>query len=332
MTLPDDPAPAVPSEPSGPATKRRSLRKPIALGSAIVFGAALAVIVSTHDLVKIGSPGMAPALMAGDRVVVRKTAYGWRERRVPERGDLVVFPSPDHPESTVVKRVIGLAGDSITLQQGIVLINGWRVPTCVAGLAKFDVGGKEHNVVAIVELLGDTAYLVFHDDAGSDKNDVVATPRDAANHAHADEAHSNEHAEESEEHAQGESTEHSHGGHMQGPYTVRDDEVFVLGDNRENSHDSRAWLDGHGTGVRVDRIKGRASAIGMSAGAAGKTDWSRAGSLAGAPQCPKAFPAETCAGLQKCLANRPSRETTTPPAPAPRAPSPSPSPSPPPSP
>jgi signal peptidase I len=90
--------------------------------------------------------------------------------------------------------------------------------------------------------------------------------------------------------------------------------VFVLGDNRENSDDSRGWFEGRGGGVRVDQIKGRASTIWSSIDEAGHIPWSRVGrDVTGPPKCPDGFPPATCTALEQCLANRPPRSATTPP-------------------
>ncbi len=54
-----------------------------------------------------------------------------------------------------------------------------------------------------------------------------------------------------------------------GSWTVADGEVFVLGDNRSNSHDSRSWFEGKGGGVRKDQLLGRATFRVLRGGAIG---------------------------------------------------------------
>jgi signal peptidase I len=228
---------------------------------------------------RASAPNMAPTLFAGEHFLVKKSAYGIRAHRTPERGDVIVFPSPEHPEEDYVERVIGLPGDTIRIERGVVFINEWRLPSCVAGLATLPVQDQMHVGVVMVELLGSTAYLVFHED----------TP-----HHHEDE---------------------SSGDHQsQGPYTVSANEVFVLGDSRENSHDSRFWFEGRGGGVPIATIRGRASTIWRSADSS-RLVWSRVGtSLTGTPKCPEQVPTETCKAVEKCLASRPPLDVTTPPA------------------
>jgi len=254
----------------------------IALGLTILAGLAWVARAFYVETFKVASPGMGPNLLVGDHIVVRKDAYGAREHRLPARGDVVVFPNPEHPEQDDIGRVIGLPGDTLSVEQAAVFINGWRIPTCVMGVGEVNVGDADHAGIAVVELLADTAYIVFHDQ-----------PK-----------------EESEEGSEG----HHHGAKSEGPYTVPNQEVFVLGDNREHSHDSRYWFAGRGGGVRLDQIKGRASTIGMSFARSGRATWSRVGSsLLGAPQCPQGFPPPACAALERCLASPPSRDVTTPP-------------------
>jgi len=97
------------------------------------------------------------------------------------------------------------------------------------------------------------------------------------------------------------------GAERQGPYRVDPDETWVLGDNRNNSHDSRMWFGGVGAGVPRSHAKGRARTIWLS-----PIPSHQGADLAGDPVPPSP---ELAAPLAKCLTTRPSREKATPPPP-----------------
>ncbi|HMR74993.1 MAG TPA: signal peptidase I [Polyangiaceae bacterium] len=100
----------------------------------------------------------------------------------------------------------------------------------------------------------------------------------------------------------------------QGPYSVGANEVWVLGDNRNNSSDSRSWFDGKGGGVPFENIKGRASLVWMAFAEDGAVDFDRLlHPVMGTPVLPKGAPAELTDGIDKCLASRPPLAQTTPP-------------------
>lgn len=70
---------------------------------------------------RVPSSSMAPTLQPGDRVLTNKLAYDFT---APERGDLVVFDSVDESsDEEIVKRVIGLPGDEISIEKGKLLMN-----------------------------------------------------------------------------------------------------------------------------------------------------------------------------------------------------------------
>ncbi len=69
----------------------------------------------------IPSGSMIPTLEIGDRVLVNKFIYRFRE---PERGDVVVFRSVDNNGEDLIKRVVGLPGDKVAVRGGRLFLNG----------------------------------------------------------------------------------------------------------------------------------------------------------------------------------------------------------------
>lgn len=79
------------------------------------------------------SGSMKPTIELGDKLFVNKMAYDIRipftkislfEHSTPERGDVIVFECPYDPSMTFVKRLIGLPGDLIEVENGLIAING----------------------------------------------------------------------------------------------------------------------------------------------------------------------------------------------------------------
>ncbi|SDV50990.1 signal peptidase I [Chitinasiproducens palmae] len=86
---------------------------------------------------KIPSASMVPTLQVGDFIVVNKFSYGLRlpvlNRKVvplgdPQRGDVVVFRYPEDESVDYIKRVVGLPGDTVSYQDKRLTINGQPVP------------------------------------------------------------------------------------------------------------------------------------------------------------------------------------------------------------
>lgn len=101
----------------------------------------------------------------------------------------------------------------------------------------------------------------------------------------------------------------------EGPFFAKEGELWVMGDNRDNSHDSRAWRQGGG--VPFANIKGRAMFVWLSFGDHGGFDitWDRLfTNVMGDPRLPKGTPQATLDGVQKCLRERPSNTTPPPPS------------------
>lgn len=106
-----------------------------------------------HYVIPSGS--MIPTLLEGDRVIVSKISYGlrvpfsswWLLRwDAPKRGDVIVFSAPTDG-TTFIKRVVGLPGDSVAVRNGMVIINGQKMPFSEANNAiTEDLEGVLHEV------------------------------------------------------------------------------------------------------------------------------------------------------------------------------------------
>jgi signal peptidase I len=107
----------------------------------------------------------------------------------------------------------------------------------------------------------------------------------------------------------------------QGPYDVAPGETWVMGDNRNNSSDSRAWNRGQGGGVPDGNIKGRAMFVWLNFKKNGWPDLDRLFThVLGPPKLPQGAPPDIVAGITKCLKERPAADRLLPPNPDPHRP------------
>ena len=139
---------------------------------AIAIGVVLAVRTVVAEPYHVPSSSMVPTLLVGDQLIASKFAYGWGKYsspvgllpdfsgrlfgHVPERGDVVVFRLPRDPETTYVKRLIGLPGDRIQMREGRLYINDAMVPRRATGTFDGDrryvetlPSGREHEIIEI---------------------------------------------------------------------------------------------------------------------------------------------------------------------------------------
>jgi signal peptidase I len=251
---------------------------------------------------------MVPTLQVGDHIFVNKSAYGPMvpltntrlfSRLPPHYGDVIVFQFPERPEQDFIKRVVALPGDKLEALDGRPIINGWRPPECKVGIYKHSWGDgamSQHGGDLFVEYLGNEAFLTFFDHAMSPSG---TTERRSCN-------------KDTECESPLACRAHLCGDY-QGPYQVKPGEVWVMGDNRNNSHDSRGWWEGKGGGVPFDYIKGRALIIWMSFAPQGIA-WDRIGiTVMGKPKIPPDQVALLQPAIDRCFRERPPLSETTPP-------------------
>jgi signal peptidase I len=196
---------------------------------------------------RIPSGSMIPTLQIGDLILVNKYQYGIRlpvlnrtllELGHPKRGDVIVFRYPHQPSQDYIKRVVGLPGDRVDYHDRRLTINGTLVPMREVE-AYFDPGRVE-NHPQYIEALGTVEHRAIFNEGGS------APIHPAVQHTNRD------------------ACVYSAGGVA---CTVPPESYFVMGDNRDNSEDSRFW------GFVPDRnIVGRAFFIWMNFG-----QWGRIG-------------------------------------------------------
>lgn len=216
----------------------------------------------------IPSESMLPRLLVGDYLFVAKWPYGYSRYSFPfgvvpitgripagepKRGDIVVFKYPKDNRQDYIKRVIGLPGDIVQMKNGQLFINGAAIPK--VKIADFVVHASPNTIcrgqaqapVFRVEMADGSAECRYPQYRETLPNGVSYNVIDQLNGT------------------AGDNTD---------VYVVPEDHYFMMGDNRDDSADSRFPLADIGGGVGfvpAENIVGRASIMFFSTD--GSAEW-----------------------------------------------------------
>lgn len=180
----------------------------------------------------IPSSSMKPNLLIGDYVFVSKYSYGYSRYSFPfglnifsgrvlssepKRGDVVVFRLPSNPKINYIKRIVGLPGDTIQMEDGVLYVNDQRKAKIDDGKFFDRENGRDLTISRYIEKITDQKDIKILDQY---------------------------------QHIEPDNT---------GIYRVPKGHYFVMGDNRDNSRDSR-FLNEVGY-IPAQNLVGRAEVI-----------------------------------------------------------------------
>ena len=259
--------------------------------AAILIALALRAVVL--EAFKIPSSSMYPTLEINDHIFVNKFIYGVRipfttiklfEWRKPARGEVIVFIQPCEPDRDYIKRVIATEGQSVEVRCNVVYVDGkpiefelvngegcsyrdqteetqqWSTKPCSEYIERVD--GHEYHTYHDSGRPGRDAQLARTGMLAGDSRDFPQLDHPAlppSCNMQSDGLPVGTHNQKPGEIAV--TKQHAAACELQMHYVVPAGHVFVMGDNRSNSNDSRYW-----GAVPIENIKGKALFIWLSYG------------------------------------------------------------------
>jgi signal peptidase I len=258
------------------------------IGAAILIALALRAVVL--EAFKIPSSSMYPTLEINDHIFVNKFIYGVRipftttkllEWRKPKRGEVIVFIQPCYPDRDYIKRVVATEGQTVEVRCNVVYVDGQAVEHRLIEGDSCSYEDQDESSARwfprpcseYAERVDGHEYLTYHDhdrpsrDEAFARNPSNATPNDK-DFPVLDGQHNPPSCRTQPDgiippnQLEGKIVEERKGVGACEPqlhYVVPPNHVFVMGDNRANSNDSRYWGS-----VPIENIKGKALFIWLS--------------------------------------------------------------------
>jgi signal peptidase I len=236
---------------------------------AIAIAVVLALVIRSYvvQAFKIPSGSMIPTLLIGDHLLVNKVVYRFR---MPERGEVVVFKFPQDRKTDFIKRVVALPGDEVELADGKLSVNHAPTPDTHASYGPGHPTGLERFMPSFhVPRRGETVRL-----AGPNvklyqllvRNELRERGRVPDVEVTDLQVGADGRVVDGRLRVDGQIVE---------SWQVGEDYLFMMGDNRDNSFDSRFWGP-----VRRGDVVGKAMVIYWSFGnRIWQVRWSRLGNL-----------------------------------------------------
>jgi signal peptidase I len=261
--------------------------------AAILIALALRAVVL--EAFKIPSSSMYPTLEINDHIFVNKFIYGIRipfttiklfEWRKPRRGEVIVFIQPCEPDRDYIKRVVATEGETVEVRCNVVYVDGKAVEHKLVKGEGCSYDDQDESTLKwssrdcseYAERVDGHEYLTYHDPGRPLRDERLAREggllsgdnRDfpLIDHSHlpppscpmqADGLPSGTHNQKPGEIVV--TRQSAPACELQMHYVVPPGHVFVMGDNRNNSNDSRYWGS-----VPIENIKGKALFIWLSYG------------------------------------------------------------------